>query len=158
MSLQSLGRCVLFAAAALLPAGCVIEIDPPPGGGNGGPGPTVTIRIVNESDTGLDPQIFFSATAGTRDELFNPANKFTNFGVLGSGLLDRFSSDSFTVECSQARLIGTLGGSFGGNINNPEGTGTERLVAQDSFFLCGETITFIYRRSGAGFTTSVALN
>lgn len=150
---------VLFV---LLPGGCVITVDPfdgnADGGGNGSGTDQITIRIVNTTNTGLDPEIYISDQPVNRDSLFVSANKFTDFGVLGLGAIEAFGSDSFTIDCAAARVIGTTGGSFGDKVTEPEGTGTERILAQDAQFNCGDRITFTYKREAGGFSTSVAVD
>lgn len=156
---------LICAATLLLPgAGCIITIEPDPngGGGDGGGDPvpqTITIRVVNSTSTGLDPQIYTSGDPVSSDELFNDGNKFTSFGFLNLGALDRFSSDDFDVNCSDARVLGTRGGAFGQDpLNNPEGNGTQVVLSQDVSVFCGGTVVFTYSRSGSGFTTSFQVN
>ncbi|HMQ14389.1 MAG TPA: hypothetical protein PKC49_00290 [Phycisphaerae bacterium] len=160
MSLRHLGLVSFLVACTLGGAACVF-VPPPNNGGdnNDGGDPnaagTITIRVVNTTDITLDPEIFLSATAVSREELFNLNRKYTAFGVGTLGLIARFSSDSFTVPCSDARLIGTLGGRFGDNLNNPDGVGREIILAQDLSVFCGGRVTFTYsRQPGGGFTTA----
>lgn len=152
----------ICSALLLLPgAGCIITIEPDPGGGGGGdPVPqTITIRIVNSSSTGLDPEFYASSEPVSGAELFNDGNKVTNFGFLNLGVLDRLSSDQFEVLCSDARVLGTRGGAFGEDpLNNPEGSGTQIVLSQDVSVFCGGTVVFTYGRSGGRFTTSFAVN
>lgn len=146
--------------AAALGSGCVITFEPIDNSNGDGstPASTITVRVVNQTDVGLEPQIYFSASATTADELFVKSNLFTRFGIFGRGLIDRFSEDSFTVNCSDARLIGTFGGRFVDNSGEPQGTGTQRVLTQEVNFNCGERITFIYRRTGGVFVTSIAVD
>lgn len=144
-------------------AGCIVA---PPiddggnGGGNGDPNngggsvATITIRIVNLTETTLDPDLYISATAVSRDELFVPARKYTAYGVGTLGLIGGFDSDSFTIPCSEARIIATAGGRFGDNLNIPDGTGREIILTQDLSVFCGSRVTFTYSRDGSGYTTS----
>jgi len=153
----------LAACCAFLPGGCVVTVNPIDGGGNGDGGDgdqttVVTIRIVNATNKGLDPEIYISAEPVERDQLFVAGNKYTDFGVYGLGVIEPFGSDSFTVDCAAARVVGTTGGSFGDKVAEPEGTGTERILAQEAQFDCGDRITFTYRREGDGFSTSVAVD
>ena len=156
----------LIALIALLPGGCVITVDPIDGGDGdgdaGGDGTTqeITIQIINATPNTLDPEIFLSATPVDAVGLFQLNNKYTLFGVGRLGLLAGSDTESFTIDCSQARVIGTLGGSFGGgadnnDLTNPAGSGTQRVLAQDQVFFCGERVTFTYRQSGAGFITTL---
>jgi len=144
-------------------AGCIITIEPDPGGGDGGGGDpvprTITIRVVNATSTGLDPEIYLSADSVSSAALFNAGNKFTSFGFLNLGALERFSSDQFDVLCSDARLLGTRGGAFGEDpFNDPEGNGTQIVLAQDVSVFCGGTVVFSFGRSGGGFTTAFEVN
>jgi hypothetical protein len=156
----------LIGLIALLHGGCVITVDPNDGGdgngdGNGdGTAEQVTIRIVNTTPNTLDPEIYLSATPVDESGLFQASNKYTLFGVGRLGLLAGSDSESFTIDCAEARVVGTRGGSFGGGTDNndltdPAGTGTQRILVQDQVFTCGERITFTYRRSGDGFITTL---
>ncbi len=157
------GRGLLFSSMLVgmllfLPgSGCVITFDPIPGDDddpNDGGGTTITIRVVNTTNTTLDPDIYISATAVSTEELFVPARKYTAFGVGTLGLLGPGGSDQFTVSCSDARVIGTLGGRFGDDLNNPDGTGRQIVLTQDLNVFCGGRVTFTYSRSGSAFTTT----
>lgn len=161
-------RAAVAVAASLLAAanlgGCVIEIDPPPpsgGGGGGGGGTPTTIRVVLINDTSLtlDPQIYVTENAVTDlDHLFTRSNKYTRYGIGTIGLLGGRDSDSFTLACDDTRVLGTLGGAFGDDLDNPEGTGQQRVVSQDVNFECGETITLRFSQSGAQFRTTVTIS
>ncbi|RMF74793.1 MAG: hypothetical protein D6744_14145 [Planctomycetota bacterium] len=140
-------------------AGCVVTIDPIDDGGDGGGDPgsqdgTVTIRVVNNTTTGLDPEIYLADGPVSESELFDDSRKFVEFGVFGLGVIDALSSDSITVTCEQARMVGTKGGTFGETVQDPQGTGTKRVLAQELQFNCGDRITFIYSRAGDGFETT----
>jgi hypothetical protein len=154
----------LVGLALLLPGGCVVTVEPTDGGdGNGDDGAgngviTITIRVINTTNTGLDPEIYLADEPVTHDELFVASRKYTDFGVFGLGVIAEHSSDSFTVECSAARVVGTAGGKFGDDIKNPIGSGTERFLAQDSQFFCGERITFTYSQTAGGFNTTVVVD
>jgi hypothetical protein len=146
---------LLFGCAwAAAGGGCVVTIDPPPGGGGGGGGAgTIRIRIVNTTNTTLDPEIFVSATAVSSDELFQLNRKFTRFGVGTLGLIGPRSSDDFTLSCAEVRVIGTAGGRFGDDLNNPEGSGRRVVLTQDLNIFCGDRVTFTFSRTPGGFTT-----
>jgi hypothetical protein len=151
----------LVSLALLLPGGCVVTVEPTDNGdGNGDDGAgngvtTITIRVINTTSTGLDPEVYIADEPVTRDELFVASRKYTDFGVFGLGVIAEHSSDSFTLECSAARVVGTAGGKFGDDIKNPVGSGTERFLAQDYQFRCGERITFTYSQTASGFNTTV---
>jgi len=156
----------LLGLAVLLPGGCVISIDPIDGGdddGNGGGADQITIRIVNATDHTLDPQIYLAAEPVDVDSLFTASRKYTKFGVGNLGLIGSFDADQFTVECSQARVVGTRGGSFGGgddgnDLTAPAGSGTQLVLTQELVFFCGQRITFTYRSSGDGFSTTLDID
>jgi hypothetical protein len=159
-----LARCFLLFATCLfvlLPAACVVTVEPVDGGNGGADGGanTITIRIVNATNHTLDPEIYISAQPVSVDQLFAASNKYTTFGVGLLGLLAGSDTDSFTIECSEARVIGTKGGQFGGgadgnDLNDPAGSGLQRVLAQDLIFYCGDRITFTYRKSGGEFITT----
>ncbi len=155
-------------ALALNTGGCIIEVDPLPSGGGGGSGggsgggggePTsITLRIINETGATLDPQIYVTADAITDpSELITRSNAFTRFGVGNRGLLGDFDSDTVTFDCSEARVLGTAGGLFGDDLENPDGEGQQRILGQDTIFECGDTITLRFGRSGGAFVTTVSI-
>jgi hypothetical protein len=51
-----------------------------------------------------------------------------------------------------------LGGSFGDDLNNPEGTGRQIVLTQELSFFCEGRITFRYSGSGGTFNTSFDLD
>jgi len=161
----------LVALAILLPGGCVVTVDPIDGGdgGDGGTGggdgasQQITIRIVNATANTLDPEIFLSSEPVDTVGLFQLNNKYTLFGVGRLGLIAGYDSESFTIDCAQARLVGTLAGSFGGgadknDLTSPAGSGTQLVLTQDLVFFCGNRITFTYGHSGGGFNTTLDID
>lgn len=153
-------RSVLAAAAlALAIGGCVVEVDP--GGDDGGGDPTeqtITLRVTNSSNVTLDPEIYISATPVSADELFTDANKLTRFGVGTLGLLGGNDSDTFTVDCAAARVIGTKGGRFGDDLTNPQGSGQQVILTQDLSIFCGGTLRLTYSGSGTSFNTNFTVS
>lgn len=155
----TLAACLAMALPGLM-GGCVIQITP---GGNGGndntttPPQKITVRIVNEADTTLDPEVFVSATPATVDQLFAAGNKFTSFGVGTLGLLGPKSEDTVDVDCANVRVIGTHGGKFGNNLNAPDGTGQQIVLTQDLSIFCGGAVTFTFSNNG-GFTTTYSVS
>lgn len=150
----------LVGLAVLLPAGCVITVEPTDGGEGGDGGGTtekITVRIFNNTNTDLDPEIYISAEPITKDELFHKSNKFTEFGVFDAGVLGPRGIETFEIDCAQTRVIGTAGGRFESE-TNPEQSDREIVLAQDLVFLCGDRITFIYSRTVGGFTTRFELD
>lgn len=142
--------------------GCTITVDPADfdiDDGNGGAADVITIRIVNTTGHTLDPQIYISAQPVSVDDLFRNSRKYTDYGVGRQGLIAANTSDDFDIDCAQARVIGTLGGSFGGgeddnDLNDPAGSGTQWVLTQDLVFYCDARITFTYREAAGQFTTS----
>lgn len=160
---MTIRRRVCWSAAALaltVTLGCIVTVEPIDGGdGDGGEPTTITVRLFNATNIGLDPQIFISAEALSAEALFASAtNKFTSFGDFGLGLLGAGDVVGFDLDCAAVRVLGTPGGSFGNNLQAPEGTGTQRVLSQDAQFNCGDTITFTYSRSGGGFATSFGID
>jgi hypothetical protein len=144
-------------------SGCTVTIDPTdldPNNGDGGTATdAITIRIVNLTSHTLDPQIYVASEPVSADYLFRSTRKYTEYGVGLQGLIAANTTDDFDLDCSQARVIGTLGGLFGGgeddnDLNNPAGSGTQLILTQDLVFYCGARITFTYRETSSGFTTA----
>lgn len=156
MSQWNLGRLRWIAgflgAAAL--AGCVVEVTPDPDDGGDGSSLVLTVRIVNTSNVTLDPQIYISATPVSSDELFADANRFTRFGVGTLGLIGGADSDTFTIECSSARVIGTKGGAFGDDLTAPQGFGQQIVLTQELSVFCEGTLTLTFNGAGSTFTTN----
>jgi len=153
----------LASFLTLAHGGCTITVDPTDfdiDDGNGdGAADVITIRIVNTTGHTLDPQIYISAQPVSVDDLFRNRRKYTDYGVGRQGLIAANTSDDFEIDCAQARVIGTLGGIFGGgeddnDLNDPAGSGTQWVLTQDLVFYCGARITFTYRAAAGQFTTS----
>lgn len=153
---------ILLMAAVLASAGCVIRVT---SGGDGGgdsnqpPAATkITVRVVNTTGVSLDPQIFFSDQFVPPDQLFADGNKYTAYGVGTLGILADNDSASFNIECDLATTIGTKGGSFGDDLNNPIGVGQQIIVRMNESIFCGQTLTLTYRKSGSGYTTEFSVS
>ena len=150
----------LTALIALFIAGCMLTIDPIEGiidGGDGTGGDTsnqITIRVINATNVTLDPEIYVSAEPVSVEQLFQSANKFTAYGVGTTGILADFDSDTFALDCSQVRVIGTRGGRFGDDLSNPEATGQQVVLTQDLNVFCDGSVTFTYTRSAGEYTTT----
>ncbi len=152
-----IGRWTLLTLAPLLALGCTVTVDPNPNNGGGGANPdpdTVTIRVFNRTNTTLDPEIHVATAPVTITQLFFNSRKYTDFGVGTLGLLGPRGSDSFALPCSQVRVLGTEGGAFGDDLNNPDGRGRQIVLTQELVFDCGSVITFSFERDGDGFTTA----
>jgi len=169
MSIRKVSRRAASAALATILAvvfGCSVALVPnnDPNAGGGGVAPTtLTINIINATGNTLDPEIFVSAGPVSADQLFAAGNKFTAFGVGRLGLIARRDGDSITLDCSQVRVIGTPGGTFGGgtdgnDLTNPAGTGRQIVLTQDLSVFCGGSVTFRYSQSGSGFTTTFTVD
>jgi hypothetical protein len=154
---------LVMVLAALLPgAGCVVSVDPLDGGGlPGGQNYTTTvtvthggtdankikIRVNNNTGSTLDPEIYISDQAIVdAAELFIAERKYTTFGVGNRGLLGNYDDDEFTLDCTAVRVLGSKGGLFGDDLENPDGVGQQRILALDAGFSCGDTITFTFSR------------
>ncbi len=151
----------LVGLITLVHGGCTITVDPNDlgDGTSSGAEGKITIRIVNTTGHTLDPQIYLSSEPVDLDQLFTGSLKYTNYGVGLQGLIAKYTTDDFEIDCDQARVIGTLGGSFGGgdddnDLNNPDGSGTQRVLTQELVYFCGDRITFTFRESAGSFTTT----
>ncbi len=164
---RCLGMCCSLLLVAAMPHGCFVTVDPDfdiiiPPDGNQPPedATTITIRIFNRSTRALDPEIYFSdQNISDPNQLFVAENKYTDFGVGHLGVLQPGGSASLTLDCTQVAVIGTPGGTFAGgddrnDLGDPAGTGQLRMLTQDRVFFCGDRITFEYRETLTGFTTT----
>jgi hypothetical protein len=147
----------LAGLAAIALSGCVVNLDDLIDGSDDQGGQTdtqITVRVVNTTNVTLDPEIYVSAEPVSVADLFRARNKYTAYGVGTTGILADFDSDTFTLDCSEVRVIGVRGGAFGDDLNNPDGTGDQVVLTQDLNIFCGGSVTFTYSRSGGEFTTS----
>ena len=145
---------ILSGLAVLLHGGCSITFNPTPNGGTEG---KVTIRVVNNTSVDLDPQIFIAASVLPRNELFQQKYKYTDYGVFDEGLLGPYGSETFTLDCADARAVGTLGGKFNENGTVEKGD-REYILTQENVYFCGDVITFTYSRTSDGYTVNYDLN
>lgn len=143
----------LIGLAAFLHGGCTITFDPP----DGGTTEKVTIRIMNNTSADLDPELYITSQVLPRTDFFKAANKYTDFGVFDQGLMGPFSQETFVVNCSAARQVGTTGGSFksGQDLVRAD---REIILTQETVFMCGEVITFTYSRTSSGYTVGFKLD
>ncbi len=153
---------VIALVPLLSGGGCVVTVDPLDGNGGDGDGgdgteTVITIRIINATNTDLDPEIYISDQPVSKEELFTAANKYRAFGVFDSGVLGPLGTETFELDCSLVRVIGTTGGRFESE-TNPEQSDREFFLAQDSVFICGDRITFTYKETLTGFTTELDLD
>lgn len=146
----------MAAVLFLAPAGCLVSVEPDGNQNDNGAGTATTIhvRIINATNVTLDPEVYASATPVDAAGLFLDGNKYTAFGVGTLGLLGPNASDSFDIDCANARVIGTKGGKFGDDLNQPDGVGQQVILTQDLSVFCGGTLTLTYSRSGGAFATN----
>ncbi len=130
-------------------AGCTFGL-----GGDSGrdtpyvPPGSILVKIVNETDQPLDPQIYVGAVADGLDALFTSANKRTDFGLGGVGLLTKdVNKASFVVDCEQV-YIATRGGIFGPDLKAPTGRGQQYILEKDVNIRCGDVVTFTFASEG----------
>ncbi|MBK9120940.1 MAG: hypothetical protein IPM18_15270 [Phycisphaerales bacterium] len=154
---RGVGIAVLLSTVALLGSGCIWygvddvrpgDTDPPP------PPPPVNLILVNSTAFPLDPEVFSAAATIGPGGLFNAANKLTEFGVGLRGVLLANTTAEIAVDCGSV-LIGTVGGAYGNDLNDPDGTGQPYILQQGVNFACGDTIvlTFTTRTDGSLVTT-----
>lgn len=144
----------LMCLATFLHGGCSVTLDP---GDNGGTEGKVTIRIVNSTAADLDPQIYISSQVLSRDDFFKSANKYTNYGVFDQGLLGPYGQETFTIDCADAREVGTAGGRFNDG-ENTVGSDRNYILTQENVFFCDGVITFTYSRTNDGYTVRYVLD
>ncbi len=148
-----------LALVALVPllaaAPCTVEIVPSDGGngdgnGDGGPPPStaITVRIINNTDRPLNPQIYVGPVAEGEDHLFDSANRQMHFGVGMLGTLSAGDEGSFTITCGDPVFIGTKGGIFGDDLTDPIGRGQQIVLEEDVNVRCGEIVTFMFTNDG----------
>lgn len=146
-----------------MPHGCVVQINTDDGGGSSGGDSTpqtVRIRVINLTTRALDPEIYVSPEVlADPNDLFDESHKFTRLGVGLLGVLGPGDSDTITLDCDEAMMIGTKGGVFGGgddgnDLSDPAGTGRRIILIQDQSVFCGDRVTFRYRRESGEFTTT----
>jgi hypothetical protein len=163
--LKALGGVGLLVTLCLCLPGsaCSIDIsgdggDGGDGGGDGGGGDgtptTITVHLINQTSTTLDPEIYIASEWISVEALFDPSLKFTAYGVGTLGLLAEHGEDTFTLACNTVGMLATQGGKFGDNLNNPTGVGRQIILWQNANFYCGDTITITYSGSGTKFDTN----
>lgn len=153
-------RAALLSAMVLSLSGasCVVTVEPDPGGGGGGGGggspEVLRVRLINTSNVTLDPEIYVSPQGLLVEDLFVPTNKYTNFGVGKQGFLADNDADEFEIPCVDAVTIGTKGGRFGDDLNNPDGTGTQIVLRLHESVFCNGRVTLTYSGGGSSFQTT----
>ncbi len=134
--------------ALLMIGGCSIHVGRKDDSEQEAPPPGILIKMVNDTEFALDPQLYVGPVSEGLSELFRSANLQTDFGVGGRGLLAANSDAALTVPCDPAVFIATQGGAVGDDLDNPIGQGQEIVLEQDQNVYCGQMITFTFTASG----------
>ena len=149
------GAALVALTVVLIGGGCIVRVVPddttPPAA------TTITVRIVNDTIFPLDPQIYIGPIAGGTEGLFVGANKYTDFGVGSTGVMLGGRDATFTVNCGELGLIGTLGGIFGDDLGEPLGSGRQVVLQEDLNVNCGDTVTFAFSAQGDTLITTFAV-
>jgi len=164
----AVARAAMLAAACGVLAGCIVEstdmttesdadTDRPAPSSPAPPPSTVFVRLVNNTDVALDPQLYVSSEAVTAEELLDDSLKHTAFGFGTLGFLEPRGAVEVQLPCAELAVFGTAGGSFGVDLNAPEGAGQARVVRFGESILCGERVTFLFNRTEGGFATALDL-
>ena len=127
-------------AAGLLVAGCVITVEPidtQPSTPT-----TITIRIVNNTNKALDPQIYVAPREVGAANIFQPQYLKTDFGLGNRGILAPRSDAVFTITCADQGLVGTQGGIYGDDLNNPIDQGRQVVLESGVSMQCGDYVQF----------------
>lgn len=153
--------CRLGLLLALPLAGCIIQVPAGSSGTDGtgqqAPPTSITIRIVNDTDRPLDPQIYVGPPGGAAGDLFVAANKRTDFGVGMLGTLLAKSETSLVLECGKVGYFGTAGGIFGDDLNNPTGTGRSITLQEGANVWWGGEVTIWFENDGDTLVTTFAV-
>ena len=113
--------------------------------------------MVNQTGKPLDPQLFIGPVSAGSTALFVPANKRTDFGFGGLGLLEANGTAQVTIGCDQVVFIGTQGGIFGDDLTNPVAQGQALALQAGLSVPCGDVLTFTYTAAGSTLRTSYAV-
>lgn len=153
--------CRLVLLLALPLAGCVIQVPTGPSGTDGtgqqAPPTSIVVRIVNDTDRPLDPQIYVGPPGGAAGDLFVVANKRTDFGVGKLGTLLAKSETSLVLECGKVGYFGTAGGIFGDDLNNPAGGGRPITLQEGANVWCGGEVTIWFENNANTLITTFAV-
>lgn len=151
---------LLITLLAVTVGGCVVRVTNP-GGTTPDPNEptagTILVRIVNNTDQPLDPQIFVGLVADGVDALFDEANARTDLGVGNAGIILANSEDAISVDCTEPVYVATQGGIFGDDLSAPIGTGRETTLEQGRTLQCGDLLVFTFSRQGDALITSVTV-
>jgi hypothetical protein len=144
-----------FTLAAV--AGCTVHLAGSDGGTQTPPPSAIAVRITNDTGKPLDPQLYIGPAAGGSAGLFIPANKRTDFGFGGLGLLEAGAAIEVTIPCDPAVLIGTAGGIFGDNLATPTGQGQPLVLDSSLNVPCGNVLTFTFTANGNALKISYSV-
>lgn len=104
----------------------------------------ITLKISNQTNTLLDPQIYVAPASGGVENLFTLDHKRTDFGFGGIGVVLPNSEVSLAVPCGQNALIGTLGGVYGDDLSQPVAGGVQAVLEEGVNVRCGALVEFIF--------------
>ncbi len=144
----------MAGAGVLLLSGCIVQMEserPVPASG-------IAVRIVNETDQPLDPQVYVGPVSEGVRGLFERRYKRTDFGVGGIGVLLGNSDAVLTIACDGEVLIATSGGVYGDDLNAPAGEGQQVVLEQGLNVQCGDTVTFRFQAVGGALRTSYSVS
>jgi hypothetical protein len=132
----------------------VTEPAPPPS--------TIHMQFANGSTAyAADVQFYASATPVTdpATELFIPEKRIIgNLGFAGTGLIPAGQVDTTEIACTNAVVVGTLGGRFIDQESGQEiAHGTQRLYRIGEGYACGDTITFRFQPDGQGVSIQLLI-
>jgi hypothetical protein len=152
-------RTCLPLLSLLLAGGCTIQVGPPGSDQNtpNVPPTTIMVKAINRTDKPLDPQIYVGPATGGLNGLFVAANKRTDFGVGGVGILLPDAEISISVACGEQVLIATRGGIFGDDLTAPDGQGQQFVLDEDLNLYCGDLVTFTFHNDGSELLTGFSV-
>lgn len=145
-------------AVTLVASGCIVRVPADTTDGSRLTVPaTIEVRLVNDTDRPLDPQIYVAGINGSLEDLFSPANKQTKFGVGSLGTMLPKSETSLTLTCDETGYFGTLGGIFGEDLESPDGSGRQVVLQENINVECGDVVTFWFENAGNTLITTYAV-
>lgn len=151
---------LLITLLTITSGGCVIRLNSPgeatddPNAATAG---TILVRIVNNTDQPLDPQLYVGLVANGVEQLFTEANRRNDVGVGNVGVILANSEDALSVDCTEPVYVATKGGIFGEDLSNPTDTGRETILEQGRTLMCGDLLVFTFSAQGTSLITSVTV-
>jgi hypothetical protein len=149
-------RTAVRVLSLLIVGGCTIHVGSQDGGQNVTP-TSILIKLVNLTDTALDPQIFVGAVADGLSRLYRASNRRTDLGLGGRGLVESGKDATLTVACDPPVFIATQGGAYGDNLDAPLGQGQPIVLEQDQNVYCGQKVTFTFSATRGGLNTTYSV-